>query len=213
MRNWLSGGSTDPSVPVPGLAAVAAGLGWQGPSSNPDLTPVVDYDLFQPAAFPEPYPATMIGDLMLRLHAAFPRSKRISHLLWRACGTYTDPTQPSLSRLPAPMLAHCYQDLTSGMTVGTGFYWLARQSPGGMPLNSRAPGSAALSSGFCVVQLAAAYPVPLQVVPLGLAAASNASTGDPRLDSPVATEVTKKQFSAFSTTSLSFFTAASPCKS
>lgn len=181
-RQFLGG--ADPGTPVPGLAAVAAELAWRGPLTNPDLIPEVDYDLFQPAAYPEPDPAIILGSLMLQLHAAFPRKGRRGYLVWQAVDS-THPVQPSLSRLQPPMLVQCYRSATADrqLTIGTCRYWLARHDYGGIPRGSPAAASVEVSSGFCAVRLSSPCPAPVEVFPCRSGMSPDAiRTGDPRLD-------------------------------
>ena len=41
MKFWLAGRGPDAQAPIRGMASAVAGLGWQGPLTDPDLTPVI----------------------------------------------------------------------------------------------------------------------------------------------------------------------------
>lgn len=168
MKFWLARRGPDARAPIHRMASVAAELGWQGPLTNPDLTPVIGYDPFQGPAYPEPDPATTVGSLMLQLHA-IPRRhgqvRRVSYLAAQTVFSSADRIYPSLSRLPRPLLAQCFRGQTARWqtTVGNCQYWLT--TTGASAVDRPLPGSLPVGSGFCVVHLKSPYPTTLQVVP------------------------------------------------
>jgi hypothetical protein len=181
MKFWLDRRTVDSRTEIPGLAAVAAELGWQGPLVDPDLTPVIGYDLYQPPAYPEPDPAIMAGNLLLQLHCTLSRHRRIAYQAGQISEKSANVTQPSLSQLQPPRLVNCYRGATAGWetVLGNCHYWLTRDTASGGA--SAPPESVGVGSGFCVLRLTSPYPTPLQVVPRGNST-SRDSSGHPRLD-------------------------------
>lgn len=182
MKFWRTRRAADSDAEIPGLAAVAAELGWVGPLVDPDLIPVIGYDLYQAPAYPEPDPAVMAGSLLLQLHTALSRDRRILLRAIQVLNRSADEDQPSISRLQPPRLVHCYRGATAGweIVLGNCYYWLTGNAIGGA---SAPPDSVGVGSGFCVLRLTSPYPTPLQVVPRGHSVVRHSSpSGHPQLD-------------------------------
>lgn len=188
MKFLLARRAANPHAQIPGLAAVAAELGWQGPLVDPDLTPVIDYELYQPPAYPEPDPAVMAGNLLLQLHSTLSRDHRIRYRAGQILINTQNMSQPSLSRLLLPRLVNCYRGVTAGWetVLGNCHYWLTENAAIGGA--SAPPGSVGVSSGFCVLRLTSPYPLQFQVGPHAYNMSKyRIPSGHPRLDAPYLT--------------------------